>query len=73
MDFLRFEREGLMTRLTANANVAESVEGDKVDYLVELSLLGGIARLELPEAVEPDDLEDLLGSEECTDEPGWDC
>ena len=53
---------------TRNAEIADCVVGYVVGDGIELNTLGLLAGVELPEAVEPRDLEDLLGKEEGADE-----
>lgn len=58
-------------KLTSDAGVSDGVVGNKVDEGVHLLLLGErLLRGELPQAVEPGELEELLGEEEAGDEEG---
>lgn len=54
----------------ADADIPQCVVRHEPDDLVELPLLLRVARVELPELVEPGELEELLGEEEGADEEG---
>ena len=56
--------------LTADAKVAENVVRDKVVDLVQLRLFGAVLGVHLVETVQPETLEELLGSEESANEAG---
>ena len=59
-----------MERLTSYAQISDSVIGDEVHYLVELSTLAWVLGAEFPQAVEPCELEELLRKEKAGNEEG---
>ena len=61
--------QGVAGTLTGDTEITYGVVGHIVHNLVEITLLGrAFARVKLPQPVEPCELENLLGEEECTDE-----
>ncbi len=53
-----------------NTHIPQRVIWHELDDLVQRFFLGGVVAVEFPEAVEPGELEELLGEEEAGDEVG---
>ena len=53
---------------SADTNVAQGVVWNKVDHLLQLLPLARVLRVEFVQAVQPCELEELLGKEEAGDE-----